>query len=244
MAHERTTFFIIDRKLLDSDLWVDEPFTKGQAWVDLIGMANFRDLKRYKGEQVEIFKRGQVVTSERTLAERWHWSRGKVKRYLELLASDAMCATKQTTRGLVITLENYGFYQDVVKKTDHKTDQSRATREPLAGHSRTQKNNVNNVNKGNNVREGALPRGPYGHLTLTEGEYQKFLTEYPKDGERFIAEMDEYMDAEGKTYKNCYTALKRWAKNDGVFGGRRSGNAAPAPGKGFGFGPKVEEDDT
>jgi hypothetical protein len=51
MAHERTTFFKIDRKLLESEWWVSEPFSKPQAWVDLIGLANYGDVKRMEGEK-------------------------------------------------------------------------------------------------------------------------------------------------------------------------------------------------
>ena len=221
MAHERTTFFTIDRKLLEDPYWLSEPFTKPQAWVDLIGLANYRNLKRMEGDQMKIYKRGQVVSSVRTLAERWKWSQEKVRNFLKALESDRMASTKKSAKGVVITLENYAFYQDVQQPkraaNREQTEHSPSTHRAETEHSPRQKNNDNNVNKGNNEREGAKPRGPYGHLTLTDGELEKLLEEYPADGQRFIEEMDEYMDAQGKTYKNCYAALKRWAKNDAKF---------------------------
>ena len=56
------------RSLLDSDLWLKEPFTRGQAWVDLIGLANYADTERiYKG-QPQIVRRGQLAVSEVWLA--------------------------------------------------------------------------------------------------------------------------------------------------------------------------------
>jgi hypothetical protein len=33
----------LNRKLFDNELWLLEPFTKGQAWVDLFANANFKD---------------------------------------------------------------------------------------------------------------------------------------------------------------------------------------------------------
>lgn len=225
MAHERTTFFIIDRKLMESEMWLQDPFTKGQAWVDLIGMANFRDLKRYEGDEVKIYKRGQVVTSERTLAARWHWSREKVRNYLKLLATDGMATTKKTAKGVVISLENYGFYQDVVKQKDHKTDQQPTTDRPLTDHKKTEKNNVNNDNNDNNVRERELRSfGPGGRLALTPSEMDQFLQDYPQEGQRYIEELDEYKGATGKKYQNDYAALRRWARNDQKFGKQAKGS--------------------
>ena len=40
---QKTSFFTIDRKLLEEELWLAEPFTKGQAWLDLIGRASYKD---------------------------------------------------------------------------------------------------------------------------------------------------------------------------------------------------------
>ena len=74
-------FFKLQRKLLESDLWLTEPFTKGQAWVDLIGLANFADVEKFDGATIHVYKRGQVVTSYGTLAKRWKWSVNRVRRY-------------------------------------------------------------------------------------------------------------------------------------------------------------------
>jgi hypothetical protein len=76
------------RKLQQNDLWTFEPFTRGQAWVDLLLLANHKDgFIRVRGIRVEV-KRGQVGWSEIKLAERWKWSRGKVRRFLFELECD------------------------------------------------------------------------------------------------------------------------------------------------------------
>ena len=52
-------WFKTHRKMLDSDLWLCEPFTRGQAWVDLIGLASFNDSFFYvRGNRVDV-RRGQ-----------------------------------------------------------------------------------------------------------------------------------------------------------------------------------------
>lgn len=230
MAHDKDSFFKIYRSLIDSDLWLAEPFTKGQAWVDLIGRANFRDLKKLTGDEVMVFKRGQVVTSERTLATRWKWSREKVRNFLMALASDGMATTKKTTRGVVITIENYAFYQDVVRQKDHKTGQQPTTDRPLTDHKKTENKNDKNDKNVKEGREGELRScGPNGRLALTAREESQFREEHPEDADRLMAELDEYKGATGKKYVNDYAALRRWAQNDKKYaktqssGGYKSG---------------------
>lgn len=217
MAHERTTFFKIDRKLIDGDWWLSEPFTKPQAWVDLIGLANYGDVKRMEGDQVVTYARGQVVTSERTLAARWKWSREKVRNYLAALASDSMATTKKTAKGIVINLENYGFYQDTMHQKDHKTDQQPTTDRPLTDHKKTENKNNKNTKKSKEDREGLRPCGPDGRLALTPDEEETFRGMFPGDADRFIEELAEYKASTGKTYVNDFEALKRWARNDAKF---------------------------
>lgn len=116
----------IDRQLFDHWLWDDKPFSKGQAWVDLIGLANFEDNKTpYKG-QVILCKRGTVHRSISFLAKRWGWSRDKTRNFLKLLESDSMIRVKATTNQTTITLENYGKFQDV-PTTNQSTSRQRTS---------------------------------------------------------------------------------------------------------------------
>ena len=64
----------IHRKLTNSDLWLSEKFTKGQAWIDLILLANHKkSVINIRGSQV-VVERGEVGWSEEALASRWKWS--------------------------------------------------------------------------------------------------------------------------------------------------------------------------
>ena len=101
-------YFMIDRGLLEHFIWTeDKPFSRGQTWVDLIGRANWKATERWSGAELVKVKRGQLLTSEGALAERWGWSRGKVRRYLDALEKAGMIAKNSTAKGTAITLENY-----------------------------------------------------------------------------------------------------------------------------------------
>lgn len=102
----------IHRALAMHDLWLAEPFTYGQAWVDLLIHTNHAPGSFVIKRQRVSLDRGQIGWSEITMTERWKWSRGKVRRFLKRLSSDGMI--KQQTGHLtsVITICNYDHYQD------------------------------------------------------------------------------------------------------------------------------------
>ena len=84
----------VDRELFERQMWLEEPFTKGQAWLDLIGLANYRDGKTIYKNRFIACKRGTVNRSIAFLARRWHWSWEKTRNFLDLLESDEMIERK------------------------------------------------------------------------------------------------------------------------------------------------------
>lgn len=106
-------YFKIDRKLFEHYLWQDKPFSKGQAWIDLIGLASFDDGRTmYQGRVINC-TRGTVYRSLNYLSQRWGWSRKKTSAFIRALERDEMVTAKVTTHGTAITIENYGKFQDV-----------------------------------------------------------------------------------------------------------------------------------
>ena len=103
----------VNRALSNHWIWnTGEPFTKGQAWVDLLLLAYHSDDDKVINGQVKHIKRGQVPYSKLFLARRWKWSIGKVSRFCTLLVKSKMCSVNSTTDGTTITIENYEFWQD------------------------------------------------------------------------------------------------------------------------------------
>lgn len=98
----------LHRQLLDSPIWVNEPFSRGQAWVDLILMANHEDGVGKKGDAIPA---GSLVTSYAHLAKRWHWSVGKVRRFLSTLTGTQMISLTGTRSGTLLTIVKYSFFQ-------------------------------------------------------------------------------------------------------------------------------------
>lgn len=104
-------YFAVSRSLIESDEWLSEPFTRSQAWVDLIGLARWKaGHARVKGTRINL-ERGQLCWSEVKLSERWKWSRGKVRRFLQELENDQQIVQQKSPVTSVISLVNYHHHQ-------------------------------------------------------------------------------------------------------------------------------------
>lgn len=153
MSEKELGYFAVQRSLLEHEIWQEKPFSKGQAWIDLIGRANFRKTERMVGCDLVTIPRGQLVTSIGALAERWGWSKNKVLRYIKTLEDAKMVTTKRTRYGTFITVEKYSVYQ-IPRNTDETANETEKRRrrdgdETEKGYTRIKNNKDNKGNKDN-----------------------------------------------------------------------------------------------
>ena len=139
----------IHRQLQQHWLWNDKPFSKGQAWIDLLLSANHCDRKILFGNELVEVKAGSFITSIDKLEKKWGWSNRKVINFLKLLESDGMIKKKSTTKCTAITIENYTYYQDD-GRTEAPLKHHESTAEAPPKHTNNNDNNDNNSN--NNKR--------------------------------------------------------------------------------------------
>ena len=133
----------VHRQIWNSWVWDDKPFSKGQAWIDLLLLANHEPNKTLIGNQIIHVKRGELISSEVKLSERWGWSRKKTREFLKLLQSDGMITKKSTSKYTAITIVNYEIYQDVGTTKEQQKNSKRTAEEQQWNTN----NNVNNNNK-------------------------------------------------------------------------------------------------
>lgn len=101
----------LHRKLYESSLWKNEKFTRGQAWADLLLMANFANSDyRIRGIKVYV-QRGQIARSVDYFSNRWKWSKGKIKRFFNELETDHQIEIQKTNIISILTIINYEQYQ-------------------------------------------------------------------------------------------------------------------------------------
>lgn len=195
------------RKIEDNSMWLNEPFTRGQAWVDLLLLANHQDgYIRVAGERIKI-KRGQVGWSKKSLAERWRWSRGKVQRFLgELSKMEHQIEQQILVHTTVITIINYDKYQKNGATDGHQIEQQTDTN-----------NNVKNVKNEKNIRETSLTN-KIKYLKEIPSEDITLFTRKYNVGSPLIREKAEdlvlYCESKGKRYKNYRALLMNTLKKD------------------------------
>lgn len=120
----------LHRQLQDCPIWFSERFSKGQAWVDLLMMANHSSKKILFNGQMITVQRGQMITSMVKLSEKWKWDRKTVLSFLKLLESEEMISRISDNSKTIITIENYDFFQGsdetvgqpIPHRLDSKTD--------------------------------------------------------------------------------------------------------------------------
>lgn len=140
---EKQGYILLHRQLQDNDLWLLEPFTRGQAWVDLILLANHNESSFMIRGNLIVVKRGQIAWSEESLARRYTWSRNKLRNFLKMLKTKQQIEQQKTAAINIITIINYDKFQ----KTKQQTEQQKDNR---LNNRKTHTNNVNNDNNVNN----------------------------------------------------------------------------------------------
>lgn len=134
----------LHRNLADHWLWEDKPFSRGQAWIDLLFMVNHKENKTFIDGRLEEVKRGQTITSIRKLCDRWGWSNTKVKKFLLMLEQDEMIVVKSDSKKTVVTIVKYEVYQD---SDSEKTTVKHQSNDSEASLKHTNKNEKNVKNE-------------------------------------------------------------------------------------------------
>lgn len=199
----------LHRSLLESDFWKCEPFSRGQAWVDLLMLANFKDSFFYKrGVKIDV-KRGQLGRSEVELSDRWNWSRTKVRKFLKDLEKEQQIKVVKTSVTQVVTILKYDDFQAEEQQKDSK----RTAEEQQKDNRKTHIKNDKKDNKEKNEEEYYYIINE--KLKLSFKDYEKLLKSYsPSEVDAKIFELENYDLKKRSKYKSMYLTLNKWLLKD------------------------------
>jgi hypothetical protein len=112
----------LKRSMRDHPLWAEKPFSRAQAWIDLVLRANFTDTKIPSPGRsgVVVLGHGELIGSLRGFQASWGWSLNKVLRFLRYLKAEKMIATVNESTFTRIKLLNWKRHQH--EETNPKTD--------------------------------------------------------------------------------------------------------------------------
>lgn len=160
-------YILLYRDICTNWIWEDKPFSKGQAFIDLILRANHNDNSVLFGNQIIEVKRGEIITSIAKLSDAWGWSRHKTKLFLNLLTTNQMISHKTDNKKTVVKVLNYDVYQNFKNTKGHQKFRSRTSKNFQADINGTQTNNYNtlinneeiNIDAPSGAKKSGLGRG-------------------------------------------------------------------------------------
>lgn len=210
-------WIMLHRRLADNELWNKKPFSQGQAWVDLLMLANWQDGTVVIGMQPIECKRGQSVRSLETYAKRWGWSKSAVRRFFDLLQKLSMIRSENVTKTTRITICKYESYQDFGNDSETILKRSRNDSETILAPNE-QSNKVTREEEEIHTPEPKPEPKPKAkkisyaeHVRMTEEEHSKLVNEYGEaDTQKFIERLNTYKGSTGKTYKSDYMTMFSW----------------------------------
>lgn len=117
----------IHRQLQDHWLWKDP--VELQWWLDILLESNYEDKEVPIKNKVLICKRGEVLYSYNTWAERWNTNFSRVRRFLKKLETCNMIVIKDETVTTRITVCKYESYQEIRIADESQMNRSRIANE-------------------------------------------------------------------------------------------------------------------
>ena len=209
------------RKCLENEFFLEKPFDRWRAFEYLLISARYKPSRVIlKGQVIEL-EAGQLIVSEKKLAEKWDWSRGKVRRFLSLLESLQMIQVNGTAYGTLVTIENYTKYQ-CDGTSDGTTDStSGGTSDSTSDGTHIKKDKkVKKVKKDKNIYNNARARACKTHTANFSPpdiqDVKAYCMERKNnvDPERFI----DFYEAKGwmvgkNKMKDWRAAVRNWERN-------------------------------
>jgi hypothetical protein len=186
------------------------PFDRRSAWVDILISANHKEGKVLVDNKLVIVKRGQFLTSEVKISERWKWGRTAVRSFLQLLESDGMIhKLVQPNKFIIIEVLNYDKYQnqttlETTESTENtgvnvsactteqttakqQTDNSQTSNEQLPNTNNNDNNDNNNNNE--NKKDIYTPSKQKGKKNVVpKAQYAEYVTMTESEHQKLVAQ--------------------------------------------------------
>jgi DNA-binding transcriptional MocR family regulator len=197
------------RKIFDNPI-VSKDCETLSIWIYLLLNATHKEQKVIFNGKTTTLKSGELITGIISISEKLKINKNKIQRTLKLFENDKQIEQQTTNKNRLITVLNWGMYQNNDKQNDKQMINKWETNDKQVI---TNKNDKNDNNERNNIKENIIKKkyGSYKNVLLTDEEYNKLLTEYKEDKTRkLITYLDEYIEMKGYKAKSHYLCIKKW----------------------------------
>ena len=199
----------LDRELTNNFLWSEKPFSKAQAWVDLLLMANHAPAKLMIKSRLVSLERGDQARSEVTLSATWGWSRDKVRRFLKLLEREGMIRQQKNNLTSVVTICNYNKFQG--SPTADDTADKTAGDTPTIQQTNTEQDTNKKNNNNKNEKKDITPAKPKRFLPPTKDNVFEYMFSKGVEQGKANTESERFTDYyESNGWKVGKNKMKSW----------------------------------
>jgi len=214
--HIRGGYILQPRAIDESDIMKHPPIDR-ELWFYIIRKVNHADNGKYKrGSGFFSFNDIQSDLEWFVGYRREVYSKPQITKSLRRLCEGNMIATAKATRGILITVCKYDYYQDASNYESNAENTSKKERNHLGG--RTKNKNDKNINNEKNIEHNSVLDArklkfaqtltpfvaQYGKETIRE--FYEYWTEPNKSKTKFRQELEKTWDAKRR--------LDTWVKND------------------------------
>ncbi|MEI6831309.1 MAG: hypothetical protein WCK61_01230 [Candidatus Omnitrophota bacterium] len=203
-------YILLARRLLDSNVMMGAPILL-KLWVWFLLKANHLPYKN--------IERGQVFTTIEGMREACAYkigyrvvrpSKDQIRSAYEALTKATMITTAKTTRGLIVSICNYDYYQNPKNYETHNEKATKTLRSQSTPHTI-----YKNVKNDNNDKKEKDKRLFLEFVYLTDDEHQKLLDKFGEPGTKDrIEKLNNYIGSKGNKYKSHYHTILTWANRD------------------------------
>ncbi|MBD3180753.1 hypothetical protein GF312_00575 [Candidatus Poribacteria bacterium] len=200
----------LHRSLTDHWIWKDKPFTKGQAWIDILLECNHREGKFNQKGVLMICKRGESLNSLDTWAWRWGWNKSKVRRFLKLLQKDNMIELKSETITTRLTICNYDKWQ-----TDRHADETEMKRKRNASETQVtpNKNDKNDKNDKKRIKKVLMKNSGITQEDIKQ-DFKKTTDIKTADPEYYYNTALDWSSSKGELRIDWLATVRNFARKD------------------------------
>lgn len=203
-------YILLARRLLDSNVMMGAPILL-KLWVWFLLKANHLPYKNIeRGQVFTTIEEMQGVCAYKIGYRPVQPSKDQIRSAYEALTKTSMITTTKTTRGLIITICNYDYYQNPKNYETHNEKATKTLRSQSTPHTI-----YKNVKNDNNDKKDKDKRLFLEFVYLTNDEYQKLLDKFGEPGTKDrIEKLNNYIGSKGNKYKSHYHTILTWANRD------------------------------
>ncbi len=152
----------LHRKLLDSAVFQNEKLLK--LFIHCLLKASYKERETLIGDSIVHLEQGQFVTGRKALSSELNLSEQQLRTLLKKLEKLNIISVKPTNRFSVVTVINWGLYQDA----NQLANQQSTNNQPTVNQQSTTNNKVNKDNKVNK-RDSDKPKFVFKRAVIDLG---------------------------------------------------------------------------